>query len=149
MPEAPKHDPNVPNPAEPWCPQCESHSKYTVSQVYTGNDGTFRDKYNCKACGEAKFVHEMFIPCRTEDNVSFATMIGIKFPAICMFGIPLLFYFIGPDTEKSRSEFPQFAGAMSVFFLIWILLGWYTLRVTILRRKKWLAWVRERGFTGD
>ena len=112
MPEEPQHDPNVPNPAEPWCPQCESHTDYAVSQVSAGESGS-REKYTCKACGEAKFVHEMFI-LPTKKQISSIKAVGLWFPAICIPGIPLLFYFIGPDTEKAHSELIEAGGALSV-----------------------------------
>jgi len=147
MPEERQHDPNVPDPYEPWCPQCEAHTDYAVSQVSAGESGS-REKYTCKACGEAKFVHEMFI-LPTKKQISSMKAVGLWFPAICIPGIPLLFYFIGPDTEKAHSELIEAGGALSVFFLLWILLGWYVIKVGVLRRKKWLAWARECGYTGD
>ena len=45
MPNESQHDPNVPNPDEPWCPKCEAHVDFeikhqSVSSSSAGLPGT-------------------------------------------------------------------------------------------------------------
>jgi hypothetical protein len=123
MPEERQHDPNVPDPKKPWCPECEAHTKYEC----VGCDDNIADY--CLNCGTM-----VWRP---------TTHIFLIFGS-CVFMLSLLvlsiwMFLIDP-----------FNGAISVGAFLFFCLVFYIIYIPRRRRKKaWLAWARECGYTGD
>ena len=123
MPEEPQPDPNVPDPKKPWCPECEGHTPYD-SEPYGDNYADY-----CLNCGTM-----VWRP---------TTHIFLIFGS-CVFMLSLLvlsiwMFLIDP-----------FNGAISVGAFLFFCLVFYIIYIPRRRRKKaWLAWARECGYTGD
>ena len=143
--------PSDPDRDKPWCPRCESHSKYTLTRVraYSKYINAFRDKFSCEICRESNVMdemlakNEMFIPSKIPDNLVLLSFIAIKFPAICMFGIPIFIFSIA-RVPGSDGLIILVLAVNSFFFFIWALLGWYGIRLFNFRRKKWISWSSKR-----
>ena len=132
MPEEPQHDPNVPNPDEPWCPKCEVHTKYTLTDFL--HHGT--SKYNvCNECGE-----KIWAPNNCPETLRL--ILSIISAGFIILGLLIAIYGRGDILILGYG-----------FIIIGPLLYAQTMKHEIKpikkNKKKWLAWVRERGYTGD
>jgi hypothetical protein len=121
VPEDPRHDPNVPDPKKPWCPECEEHTEYE-SLPCGDNIADY-----CLNCGTMVFRPTTYI---------FALCLGM-----------LVFFMltIGGFLNGGFNVGVLFVVASLLLFLMY-----YIIYIPRRRRKKaWLAWARERGYTED
>ena len=131
MPEEPQHGSNVPDPKKPWCPWCKVHSPTKL--VESGDSGTL--VHQC-VCGWT--VSIITVPSRFAKKRYFVLISLLIVGAWSVFGLIV-----------KTDEFIVFpiVGLMfsPLVFIVYLTQLHYPERV----RRKWLAWARERGYTGD
>ena len=123
MPEEPQHDPNVPDPKKPWCSECEAHTEYE-SEPYGDHYADY-----CLNCGTMVWrptthIFLIFVSC--------VVMLSMLVLAIWGFLIE-----------------PALGAPVVAVFLIFCLVFYIIKRPRRRRKKAWLAWARERGYTGN
>ena len=137
MSKAPQRDPNAPDPNKPWCRKCMAHTRYSKEVVAGGKEGSPKVVYNyCKECGESVWAPEHYCPKKSWLVLSILSVgffiVGLL---IAMYGrgdILILGYgliFIGP--------------------ILYIQTMKHEIKPKRETKKAWLAWARERGYSGD
>jgi len=136
MPEEPQHDPNVPDPKKPWCRKCMAHTRYSKKVVAGGRKGSPPVVYDyCDKCGESEWAPKYCSEKPWYVLCVFSAGFIIVGLLIAMYGrgdILILgygFIFIGP--------------------ILYIQVMKHEIKPKRETKKAWLAWARERGYTGD
>ena len=132
MPEEPQHDPNVPDPKKPWCPRCKAHNPTEL--VEAGDSGTL--VHQCITCGWTASI--ITGPSRFAKKRYFVLISLLIVGAWGVFGLIV---------KKDELIVFLIVGSMFIplVFIVYFAKLYYPERV----RRKWLAWARERGYTGD
>ena len=159
MHEAPQHDPNVPDPNKPWCPECEEHVDLAAKQQsisYSSASFTGRYSHRCKSCKTKVFVagtsaalrHPYLKRLVSVSKITSYFLIGV---GLVSSGIAILITIRDFNMGHHSLGIALFIGG---FATLVIMVGCYApyyhwvLRPNKMRRK-WLAWARERGYTGN
>ncbi len=159
MPEESQHDPNIPTPDDPWCPKCEAHvgcqtKHQSISYSPAGFSGHY--SHRCKSCNTKVFVAGVSAALRSPYSKRLFSV--SKITSYFLIGIGLISTTIAilitiRDFNMGHHSL-GIALFIGCFATLVIMAGCYApyyhwcLQPNRMR-KKWLAWARERGYTGD
>ena len=136
MIEEPEHDPNVPDLNKPWCRKCMAHTRYSKKAVAGGREGSPEVVYSfCKECGQS-----VWAPKHCPEK---------SWHVLCIFSagfiiLGLLIAIIGRGDILILGY-----GFIIIGPLLYIQTMKHEIKPKRETKKVWLAWARERGYTGN